>query len=823
MASTLSPTAPAQASAGPDVLRLVMFGLPAAGKSSLLGALAQAAQAQEHLLQGKVVDLQGGLEALRHRLYDETPRRTAEEIVPYPMRFEPHPAPDQKAPPPPLQAVVLDCDGRVANDLLVRRQSLDGNSPEGSLAREVIEADTLILVIDAAAPQEQVENDFSEFDRFLRHMEKTRSQRTEVGGLPVFLVLTKCDLLAQPDDKPADWMERIEQRKREVDSRFREFLHRQEGTEGAVPFGRLDLHVWATAVKRPALAGSPAKPREPYGVAELFHQCFDEAAAFQRMEQRSERRLTWMVGVAGVLVALLLVVSGGLLFFNRVARTAQLQSQIDDLRFAERDAPEKRLSASASQLRTRLKNLETIYNNDLFSALPPESQKYIRDRREELESYLGWLDKLNQERRPGEARSEADLDRLQERLQKELAPPRPEWADTPAGQRWKQTQEEIDALRKAVRRARNWYQDSDQQANSLWTLDGYQPSNPGEVGIRWQEWAAEVEKFLDPNRRPAFTEAELRFESVVAARGKYDADLARLRRLYDLTAALGLTPANKDRPALLVTPRDITLEQCRTRWQELKKVYPDPETRFSGTDLPDAARPAIRQAARASYQNLLGPGRGEVSRQLRLAGRGKEETLERWQEVGAWLKDPKELSAWRELARILVRLEDPEAEDPVKALASFLERTRFPVEVRRMVVEIPDKAGIQPLSDARLDIFHERIGTPAISLEPSGEPRRDTQRRVRIYTYRVPDDRGRITYHPGEAVWATLPLRDRQKLYWWDTRSLVYKIDRLRQPPRIWNEDGSGDGRPADGVRVTFDPEDGVPRVPDLVPQVRLD
>ena len=33
------------------------------------------------------------------------------------------------------------------------------------------------------------------------------------GGLPVFLVLTKCDLLARAGDSPADWMDRIEQRK----------------------------------------------------------------------------------------------------------------------------------------------------------------------------------------------------------------------------------------------------------------------------------------------------------------------------------------------------------------------------------------------------------------------------------------------------------------------------------------------------------------------------------------------------------------------------------------------------------------------------------
>ena len=44
-----------------------------------------------------------------------------------------------------------------------------------------------------------------------------------------------------------------------------------------MPFGQIDLHLWATAVKRPALAGSPPRPREPFGVAELFRLCREEA------------------------------------------------------------------------------------------------------------------------------------------------------------------------------------------------------------------------------------------------------------------------------------------------------------------------------------------------------------------------------------------------------------------------------------------------------------------------------------------------------------------------------------------------------------------
>jgi hypothetical protein len=190
-------TAPIAAVADP--LRLVLFGMPAAGKSSLLGALSQAARLQEHLLNGRLTDLTHGLEELRTRLYEEQARRTADEVVPYPVDYEPF-ADDGPA----LVAhrhcgaVVFDCDGRVANDLLVRHKALDEESPEGTLAREVLEADVLILVVDAAAPAAQIDADFTEFDRFLRLLEQQRGEQTEVAGLPVFLVLTKCDLLAEP-------------------------------------------------------------------------------------------------------------------------------------------------------------------------------------------------------------------------------------------------------------------------------------------------------------------------------------------------------------------------------------------------------------------------------------------------------------------------------------------------------------------------------------------------------------------------------------------------------------------------------------------------
>src|SRR5260370_5127949 len=100
---------------GRSAERLVLFGMPGAGKSSLLGALAQAAQTQEHLLNGHLTDSTKGLAELERRLYEDQPRETLEEVIPYPVVFEPFVAYEPGVDPK-IEAVLVDCDGRGAND-----------------------------------------------------------------------------------------------------------------------------------------------------------------------------------------------------------------------------------------------------------------------------------------------------------------------------------------------------------------------------------------------------------------------------------------------------------------------------------------------------------------------------------------------------------------------------------------------------------------------------------------------------------------------------------------------------------------------------------
>jgi hypothetical protein len=449
------PAAPAMAN--PAAVRIVLFGMPDAGKSSLLGALGQAAQSQEHVLNGHLIDRSQGLAELQRRLYEDRPRETLEEIVPYSVTLEPVVPPDQRNGQASLEAVLVDCDGRVANELLTRTDSLDAKR---SLAGAILDADTLILVIDASAGSAQLEHTFSQFARFLELLEKSRGRRSDVGGLPVYLVLTKCDLLAQQGDSSVAWIDRIEERKRQVGQRFKEFLARQAGPD-PVPFGSIDLHFWATAVKRPGLAGIPAKPREPYGVAELFRQCLDSARSFHQRETRASLRLRWtLVGALGLL-ALLTLLAGFFYLKEPGGEESALRRRVETYRSREGELSSE---AKHGNLKKRVEELSGIENDPAFASLPEAEQEYVRDQRRELTEYHKAFSKFEKQMKdipsPQSATTEKDLEDIEDRLRAVKIPPeyQAEWSQTRPGLKLAFWKLDIKALRKAIREAEQWYQ-----------------------------------------------------------------------------------------------------------------------------------------------------------------------------------------------------------------------------------------------------------------------------------------------------------------------------------------------------------------------------
>jgi hypothetical protein len=826
-----------------DALRIVLFGMPAAGKSSLLGALAQAAQTQEHLLHGRLADLSQGLTELQHRVYDEAPRRTVEEVVPFPIAFEPFGPDERQGPGGKLDGVLIDCDGRVANDLLVRRKSLDPHSPEGTLAREVYGADTLVLAIDASAPPAQVDSDFVEFGRFLRLLERSRGQRAEVGGLPVFLVLTKCDLLARPGDTALDWMEHVEERKRQVDRRFQEFLARRAAEEGPLPFGRIDLHLWATAVKRPALAEAPAKPREPYGVAELFRQALQSARGFRRRRQHSGRLLFWTVAGAAGLVALLLACAVALSLRNRGTTTevTALENKVENLRSREGATPSERLRGSPEQLERRARVLEELKGDRDFGKLPPDLQQYVNDRLEETQEHVAYYKKLLSERPLTAARNLRELQDVEERL-KALAVPREEWSQTDAAQLRQDRLEDARALREGVKKVEDWYGEKREQGEALWT---FARRGPGAgASINWRSWQADVRHLLEGAATPPFQASDplrgpnsptwgdtvLRFESAVQSRADWEQTRARLERLLDLSAALGLGLL-ADRPPLLVFAENaaLTPAEARARLEELKKAYPRYEQEFRADDLPEAAVGDVRQAARTNYNNLLGPGREWVLRRLQEAGTGDKETPERWQAVRRWLQgNPDEFAAWRVLARVLRRLFEPDAQelDPVTELADFLGRDRFDVRLRRVSLGIPRDLKVRP--QGNLTVFHDAGGQETtIPLEPFDEPQYNPQTRRTTYSYRAREG-GEFVYRPGDRLRARLAVSKEGDsalwaLSWVRGRSALYQFEHLSRGAFLHPFDqGPASGTYDEDLRLVPGADTHIPRVPDLMPVVRL-
>src|SRR5262249_36645609 len=154
---------------------------------------------------------------------------------------------------------------------------------------------------------------------------------------------------------------------------------------GHPPFGRLDLHLWATAVKRPALAEAPAKPREPYGVAELFRQCFQAARDFHRRRRHSSHRLLWTVlgslGLGALLAAVAVWIA------TRPGATNQgktLEEKVESYRFAEKPTAAERLQGLPEQLAQRIAVLKEFRDDPGFAQLPQETREYVSDRIQEL-------------------------------------------------------------------------------------------------------------------------------------------------------------------------------------------------------------------------------------------------------------------------------------------------------------------------------------------------------------------------------------------------------------------------------------------------------
>ena len=487
-----------------DALRLVLFGLSGSGKSALLGALGQVSQARDNLLGGKIEDRLGTLAGAG----GDHPKG---EVTAHPIHYIPGKAAGSTRD---IEAVLVDSAGSAASSLLTRQKGLDDDSPEGSLAYEVGDADALILVLDASTPTNQVEGQFAEFARFLETVQKARGARAEVAGMPVFLVLNKCDKLAERGDTLSSWMERVEQRKRDLAERFKSFVGDREDDEPPAhppemeasqqeqvevmqtyngTFGRIELHVWATAVRKPDFGGKGGS-HEPYGVAELFRQALAEGGEYQERCARAQRRLWFVSAVAVALVAVMLAVTVGLFALHRNTQVTMLESRVRDFEFVNALGSRPGLRASVEQLRVKKSRLEEIEANRYYPQLEPEVRERVESTHKEFGDYIAFFETLEARRSPTSEQAESALEESLKQLRADRAALPEKWKETAVAPMLEERLRAGEALQKAVGVARNWYLDSQEEADRLLRADG--------PGLDWTKWAEQVEKLLGASYRP---------------------------------------------------------------------------------------------------------------------------------------------------------------------------------------------------------------------------------------------------------------------------------------------------------------------------------
>lgn len=523
-------------------LRLLVFGLPNSGKSSLLGALVQASASQAAVLKGQVADATGKLAELRKRTYNGSLSAMTGDMTAYPVQFVPEGEGTS-----PVAATLLDGDGRLAQEYLAGKRVLEAR--DSGLSRAILDADTVILTFDPTAAGGPVEPRLAAFAHFLTLLQEVRGRRADVADLPVYLVLTKCDELARPGDTFSKWLERMEDAKRKLGERFTAFL---ADDPDAPPFGTIDLQLWAIAIGRPPLADRPAPAAEPVGVAELFRQCLAAAEGFDRRERQASRRLERTVGGLGFLVVMLALLAGLFVAAQPDTERTRLEEELQTI-LAEPDASaDRRLR---EPLEYRLKQLDQLLQDPGFDKLPDKTRDAVRRAGDEWTEYLRARQEFQARvKQPYRAKNEQEFD-VFEKEARDFALPiayRSAWAETRVAEQLARIRHEYASVRTAITAEVQWVRTQiaegkklDEEGNAIPAeLTAPDPMKQKQGRQHAVAWFDACSKYVSrpylrlPGDQPitetaAFTYGDLRkFRTVVEARKEWDEVKSRLDRTY---------------------------------------------------------------------------------------------------------------------------------------------------------------------------------------------------------------------------------------------------------------------------------------------------
>jgi len=804
--------------------KIVFFGPPHSGKSSLVDAVQHTLTAAP----GAEATTTDGTEA------DTGIRR---ELIPYRVRIV-------RSAVGPANAVyeLIDCDGQAAAELISHADAVVRGRAGSAIVEAVRSADAIVVVFDATDHSWEVDTVLDQFRTLIDRLTANRTLGRAVGGLPIFLTLTKCDALGQPGDTPTTWQRRIEDRREKLEARFDDYFGKQTQTENDAyfSFGSLKVYSAATAVQvpvGPAFTGY-ADAAGTYGIGELTANLLPAALDHDERELVSLRRLRrTLLGTGGatflmLLGLIVLTLSGGFGGQDRLA------DRVRNHRATE-GPPAERLSEK--RLNGNLKALTNLQNNAGFGDLPSDLRKYVEDRLAELNAYLLFRAKFQTPKLgPAEIRTWEQAEQLkQELLTSTIIPQfyRGMWEPTEVAmlrEKWlkdlalsKSAQEEYtERFRGFIRRANELIL-TDKPPDYAWRTTASTVIREGDALPK--QPTAEVPgspAAVGRRGKPLTYEAVTQSERVTVAARDWADTRDRLRCLRDLADAVGLTTGPGTAPAVLDLPEPQAAPRQDLATTVLTAFTQSYTARTPSSDLGpsrfpewyDAGLPEpIRTALELRLRTIRDTAHRHIRGLLKLEAAGGSNIAKA---ALTWAGKPGS-GDWERLCILLDSLIDrkPASLGVVQELLAFSRQQRFEIPAA-IVLEVPDDllvAKAVPAGNLTLTVTPIGQAPRDVIYAPAGEPTRD--RPLTKYTFTTAEP---PAVAPGDGVAASLALRaggQDYRLSWDAPRSPLYRFDGLNRTPSLTKLGTVPTPLPARTTRLTSPNPLAFPRLPVLFPE----
>ncbi len=815
-----------------EPLRVLFFGPPFSGKSDLMRAFGDIASAGA---EEEPVELAVGPQPA-----DATGREVIRRMVSVDL-------PDVGG--SARSVTLIDCDGQAAGRLLLDATVLGRARVKDELAVALRTADAVVVTVDATAGDDAVAALFANLQPFLDLLQRGRTAGREIGGLPVFLALTKSDRLYEPGDRPTEWISKAEKRQKRVEGLYGErFEPGGEDGDDFHPFGKVELkpEVLPTARQVPAVDGFGiyADANGAFNVNRLLRKVLAAAGEYRARLLRGKRRLTWTVsaalGLLGLMLSAFAVLAltgepGPVEALTLRVRQAQEQEGPPETRLAERNLPRNR------------KRLDDFRATPHFAELPPDLRAWAADRDREFAAYEEYRKRFQPPQfSPAEVRTTSDLTKVTADLVNVLAPPvdyAKAWAKTEAVLLRDKWAADRDLLVKAEGETHDWYRSLVTRASKLLAVDV--------PGAAWREDATGLLAVARtppvtatdpipgspavPVRRgqPLTYAAAFDFERTDLARQDWEFVGRKVGDLRDLTDALGLTvdPAAPGAPLDLPEPTGdaaASLTLGADRWRAVRDRFPRAvggTANWAASYFPDPVRQELARRSRTAAETALRHVRRLIVAELKATGR--VDAPADWPKLADGLLAAPEMQDWSRLVQLLMKCADldrPTAAPPVAVLAAFVRKTSFEWSPTAVELFLPT---------ALLTAAYAPDGTFAVTVTPAqGTPRVTafgpaavSERTPRGVLYRFPLERGTapLVYRPGETLTADLSVKAgaaTYKLQWAAGGTATYQFDRLTREPELEPTAG-GVAFPATGVKLTWTPAKEAVTVPELLPSLR--